>query len=106
MSWDFGATQSIEVPTTTNVDVDRVVIRTIHIDFENKQIAVQMDRGVADGANLIKKDEVQYVTPDEATFNTIMGAATQDGEGLEVAIERVLFGQANSDEAIPNGSVS
>jgi hypothetical protein len=105
MPWDLTSPESVNVPSTASVNIDRVVPARLIIDFNRKRIILDLDRGAANGASIDKKDTVLY-HPSEASYDAIMAAVTNNGETLGDALERILLGQANTDEDLPAGSIS
>jgi hypothetical protein len=105
MSWDYTASEAKTVPSTTSVNVDRAVIEDICITFSpEKRLVVKFGVGVINGAGIDRYDEIVY-QPDEATFDAIMAAATNDPEDFEAALKRLILTQANIDGVLPAGSI-
>lgn len=101
MAWDYTAAEALSVPTTTSENVDRIICKKVTIDLANKRLICDMVRGVSDGSpgGVVTSERAiaPYVVTSGATFDALMASLN---------LESVLFAQAQTDGAIPAGSVS
>jgi hypothetical protein len=106
-TWTLDSAESIDVESTStsSVNVDKVIVSQLRIDFGGKRLILHMDKGVDDGGFQKKDDAMLHIRDDDA-FDSLLATLTNDGETLLAAIERILMSKANTDGVIPAGTIS